>query len=103
MNRRPLGFLGAWLVGCPGGERQHGQLSLRLELRDPPEGGDEAFTHTHRRAARDEMTRCEGYGLLAEQDAAHSSGSDTEPVCCCTARARREAAHHASSDCGMFP
>ena len=79
MNRRPLGFLGAWLVDCPGDDQQHRYLSMRPDQRDPPEGGDEAFTRVHRQDIRNEMKRCEGYNVLAELEAAHSDGSDTEP------------------------
>ena len=53
MNRRPLGFLGAWLNRCPGPPREHFELSINPSRRDPPEGGDEAFSFTERRLARD--------------------------------------------------
>ena len=79
MNRRPLVFVGAFLVGCPGPERAHYELSLHPERRDPPEGGDEAFPHTVRCIARANMKRCVGYNPLAEHEAAHGSASDTEP------------------------
>ena len=79
MKRRPLGFLGAFLVGCPGSERAHYELSLRPDQRDPPEGGDEAYSDTVRRATRAHMKRCGEYNALAEHEAAHGSGSDTEP------------------------
>ena len=55
MNPGPLGFGGAFLVGCPGPERAHYELSLHPEQRDPPEGGDEAFSQTMRRTERADM------------------------------------------------
>ena len=80
MNRRPLGFLGAWLMGCPAIERAHYEVSLRPERRDPPEGGDEAFCQTVRCTTRAHMKRSGGYNALARHEAAHGSGSDTEPA-----------------------
>ena len=80
MKRRPLGFWGAWLVGCPGSERAHYELSLPPERRDPPEGGDEAFCQTVRRTTRAHMKGYDGYNALARHEAPHDSGSDTEPA-----------------------
>ena len=56
------------------------EVSLRYERRGPPEGGDEAFCQAVRCTSRAHMKRSGGYNALARHEAAHGSGSDTEPA-----------------------
>ena len=78
MNRRPLGFLGAWLNSCPGPPREHFDLSVNPSRRDPPEDGDEAFSFDERRHARDLLALKPGYETFAQHEPLVGADSDEE-------------------------
>ena len=80
MNRRPLGFLGAWLERCPGPQREHFAMSINPSRRDPPEGGDEAFPFMVRRLARDRLAQDPGYETFARREPDPGEDSDEEPA-----------------------
>ena len=80
MRRRPLGFLGAWLERCPGPEREHFALSVHPSRRDPPEGGDEAFSFMARCLARDVLAQDPGYETFRGQEPDPGVDSDEEPA-----------------------
>jgi hypothetical protein len=80
MNRRPLGFVGAWLERCPGPEREHWELSVNPSRRDPPEGGYEACSFMTRRRARDLLAADASYEEFARREPDPAQDSDEEPA-----------------------
>ena len=73
-SRRPLGFLAAWLMSCPGQPDEHYIMSR-------PQGGMPAFSPGTRRAARALLQSLPEHTMLVDHEAFpdRATGSGTEP------------------------